>query len=189
MKHSLIVALLILSNVLIGQSYENEPSDKFPFGKPHAAAPDQIKDFEPMIGTCQCKSVTRIDQNTWADTVAMTWTFKYIMNGWGVQDETLKADGRHSGSIRIYNQDSARWYVHYYASVGSTAPLGVWEGNREEGKIVLYRKQPAPNGMEGFYRLTFSDFTENGYNWIGEWVDAAETFSYPTWKIFCRREE
>ncbi len=189
MRTFLKLLLLTLAGPLMAQSYDNEPSGKFPYGRPHPDAPKEVADFAPMIGSCACKSVSRIDQNTWADTVKMTWNWKYIMNGWGVQDETLKEDGGHSGSIRVYNADSARWYVHYYSNTGFSSPLSTWEGNREGDKIVLYRDQPAPNGTPGFYRLTFSDFSKEGYNWVGEWVNKAETFSYPTWKIFCKREE
>jgi hypothetical protein len=43
------------------------------------------------------------------------------------------------------------------------------------------------NGMEGEYRLTFHDITEQGFNWIGEWIDDARTITYPTWKITCKK--
>lgn len=188
MKSILFSSLLFVSAALLAQSYSYEPSEKYPYGRPNPEGPKELADYEPMIGECECKSVSRIDQNTWADTVMMTWKWEYIMDGWGVQDKTLKSDGAHSGSIRQYNADSARWYVHYYTSSGFASPLSTWEGNREDGKIVLYRDSPAPNGTPGFYRLTFSDFSDEGYNWVGEWVNKAETFSYPTWKIFCRRE-
>ena len=119
----------------------------------------------------------------------MYWTFKYIMNGWGVQDETLKADGINSGSIRQYNSDSTRWYVHYYSNSGASPVLPAWEGNlsTEQDKIVLYREQQAPNGMDGFFKITFYDFTDEGHKWLGEWVDPSEQFSFPTWKIECKR--
>ena len=174
---------------LLAQTYSNEPSKEFSYGRPHPDAPKEMADYEPMIGECECKSVSRIDQNTWADTVSMTWTFKYIMDGWGVQDMTLKSDGAHSGSIRVFNADSARWYVHYYSNKGFTSPLSTWEGNRIDNKIVLYKDSPAPNGTPGDYRLTFFNFSKNGYSWVGEWVDKAETIVYPTWKIFCKRKE
>jgi len=189
MKTILTIAICTLSWVLTAQAYENEPSKEFPYGRPHSDAPKEIAGFEPMIGECNCKSVKRIDQNTWADTVMMNWTFKYIMNGWGVQDMTLKADGGHTGSIRIYNADSAKWYVHFYSNKGFTSPLNTWEGNMKEDKMVLYMDSPAPNGTPGDYRLTFSDFSESGYNWVGEWVNKDETILYPTWRIFCERKE
>jgi hypothetical protein len=75
---------------------------------------------------------------------------------------------------------------HWSSSVAPV--LGCWEGNRTGNKIILYREQAAPNGLEGFYKLTFFDITNKGYHWLGEWVDKQESFSYPTWKIFCKKE-
>ena len=169
--------------------YNFEPSEAFPYGLPNPNAPEQIKDFQPMIGKCNCKSENRKVDGSWNDPVDMTWTFKYIMNGWGVQDETLKMDGGHSGSIRQFNADSSRWYVHYYASKSNSPILPTWEGNKkEDGKIMLYRDQKAPNGMEGYFRLTFYDMSDTGYKWIGEWVSKDESIVYPTWKIDCKKD-
>ncbi|MEM6806058.1 MAG: hypothetical protein AAF696_31965, partial [Bacteroidota bacterium] len=113
--------------------------------------------------------------------------FKYIMNGLAVQDETVKEDGTYSGSIRQFNTDSAHWYVHYYSSASTPAPLPTWKGGKEEDKIILYMEQKAPNGAEGFYKVSFSDISEEGFHWLGEWVDKGETFSFPTWKISCKK--
>ena len=162
----------------------------FPFGRANPEAPEQIKDFQPMIGECECTSITRNQDQTWAEPATMIWRFKYIMNGWGVQDETLRKGGRYAGSIRQFIADSSRWYVHYYSHPSATPVLPAWEGNKtEDGKIILYRDQTAPNGMEGKYKITFYDMTETGYKWLGEWVTPDESFSYPTWKITCRRKD
>ena len=170
-----------------GQDYKYAATAKNPFGLPNPNAPKEITDYKEMIGMCDCKSVARIDQNTWADTVNMIWEFRYIMDGMAVQDLTYKKDGKHSGSIRQYNADSSKWYVHYYASAAAPAPLPVWEGNRIGNKIELLKKQPAPNGIPGYFKISFTDISVNGFNWVGGWVNEQETISYPTWKIFCRR--
>jgi hypothetical protein len=189
-----LLAIVLASSVstfALGQGqYQYEPSDTHPFGLPNPAMPAEFADFAPLIGECTCKSVSRIDQNTWADTIMMTWRFKYIMNGMAIQDETLKEDGLHSGSIRQFIPDSSRWYVHYYSSGKPSTVLSAWEGNKtENGNIILYRDQPAPNGTPGGYKITFSEISDTGFNWLGEWVNKGETFSYPTWKIYCRRQE
>ena len=187
MKHFTLILLLISFSAF--SQYKNEPSEKFPFGKAHPEAPEQIKDFEPLIGSCDCKSTSRKPDGTWADTVEMKWLFKYIMDGKAVQDETLKADGAHSGSIRQFSADSSAWYVHYYSSNSPTTKLSTWKGNKKDGNIILYKDQKAPNGTDGFFRLTFYDITKSGYKWIGEWTDKTEKIVYPTWKIDCKREE
>lgn len=182
---SLLSFLLLVPMVLCAQ-FAYEPSEEHPFGLPNPEAPAEILDFAPLIGECNCKSTLRKADQTWAEPVDMVWRFKYIMNGMAIQDETLKDDGTYSGSIRQFNKDSTRWYVHYYSSLPTTTSLPVWEGGKtDDGNIVLYREQKAPNGTDGFFRITFSEMDGNGFKWVGEWVDTTESFVFPTWKIDC----
>lgn len=193
LRSTLLLLLLYLGAIapMAAQSdvlYPYEPSPAHPFGLPNPEAPPELLDFAPLIGGCNCTSVRRNPDGSWADTVAMVWRFKYIMNGMAIQDETLKADGIHSGSIRQYAADSSRWYVHYYSSGTPNSRLPTWEGHRrEDGNIVLYLEQAAPNGNPGFFRLTFSDIDAGGFDWVGEWVSTDESLVYPTWKIACTR--
>ena len=186
----LFSALFLIGISLNAQklSFPYEPSAENPFGLLNPEANPAIKDFEPMIGLCNCVSQARNADQTWAEPEAMTWRFKYIMNGMAVQDETLKANGVHSGSIRQFNSDSLKWYVHYYTSSTAVATLPAWEGKRAaEGEVVLFKEQKAPNGAEGFFRLTFYDISAESYKWIGEWVDKTESVVFPTWKIDCTK--
>ncbi len=190
MKLLLSIILVLVSSITIKAQYEYEPSEGNPFGRIHPNAPKQLADFAPLIGESKCSSVSRAPDQTWNPEVNMIWRFKYIMNGIAVQDETLKSDGVHSGSIRQFNADSTKWYVHYYSSGGAPAALPTWEGGKtEDDKILLYRDQKAPNGLEGFYRITFYDISESSFNWIGEWVNSDETIIFPTWKISCTKIE
>ncbi|QBA64813.1 YybH family protein [Muriicola soli] len=184
-----ILLLILTSQFTIGQ-YEYDVSAQHPYGLPNPEAPKELLDFAPLIGECDCTSISRNQDQSWAEPVDMVWRFKYILNGYGVQDETLKADGKHSGSIRQYVKDSTRWYVHYYSSGSPSTILPAWEGNKsEDGNIVLYREQKAPNGLDGFYKITFSEINANGFKWLGEWVNKEETFSFPTWKIDCKKRK
>lgn len=164
----------------------NASSDN-PFGIINPDAPTQVADYEKLIGECDCLSSTKNKDNTWSQPQKMTWTFKYIMNGMAVQDESHKEDGSQSGSIRQFVKDSLKWYVHWYSTTSPTTQLSTWEGTKNGDDIVLYKPQKAPNGMDGFYRLSFKNISETGFNWIGEWVDASESVVFPTWKIDCKK--
>ncbi len=183
----LLLALTFLP-CLVAAQYDYSSSSDHPYGLPNPAAPAAIKDFAPLIGKCDCTSTSRLPDGTWAAPVAMTWTFRYIMNGHAVQDETLKADGKHSGSIRQYDPEQKTWLVHYYATGSPAAPLPYWSGNKEATSLVFLRDQKAPNGAEGKFRLRFHEVSATGYKWVGEWVSLDESIVYPTWKIDCRRE-
>lgn len=184
-----ITLLLVFVSTITFSQQKYNASKAFPYGKVNPEAPQQIKDYQAMIGTCNCTSVTRKPDGTWAEPVDMEWTWKYILNGMAVQDESYKSDGSHAGSIRQYIADSSRWYVHWYSSKAPSTKLPVWEGNTKDDKIILYREQKAPNGMDGFSRLTFYEMNDSGYKWVGEWTDKAENIIYPTWKINCIRQK
>ena len=188
-KTILTLGLIVIGLTFVNaqNNFKNEVSKASPYGQSHPDAPEQIKDYEPLMGSCNCKSTSRKQDGTWNPPVDMVWKWKYIMNGKAVQDETLKTDGSHSGSIRQFIADSSKWYVHYYASKAPTTTLSTWTGNKKDGKIVLYKEHNAPNGTPGYYRLSFYDISKTGYKWVGEWVDKTETIVYPTWKIECTR--
>jgi len=179
---------MILSSlsVLIGQ-FDYASSASNPFGLPNPAAPNEIKDYQPMIGICDCKSIRKNKDGNWTEPVNIIWEFKYIMNGRAVQDLTLKEDGSHSGNIRQYIADSTQWYVHYYSSASPSTTLKTWEGGKVGNDIILYKRQKAPNGTDGSYKIIFKDITNEGFNWLGQWVNVGETFSFPNWKIECKK--
>lgn len=179
---------LLIPCVIFGQSETNfGPSPEYPYGKLNPEAPKETADFAPLMGLCDCVSTTRNADQSWGAPQKMTWKWSYIMNGFGVQDESIKEDGSHSGSIRQFIADSSKWYVHWYSNTTPSTVLPAWEGGKRGDSIVLYREQKAPNGLDGYYRLTFSDISEKGFEWIGEWVNTSETFSFPTWTISCKK--
>lgn len=181
--------ILILTSLTIFSQFEYEASEENPFGKYNPKAPKQVKDYEGLIGDCKCTSESRNADGSWAEPVNMIWRWSYIMNGKAVQDQTLKVDGNHSGSIRQFDTIKKQWNVHYYATSGIGSPLKVWNGNKnDDGNIILYKDQKSPNGTEGFSRLTFYDINDKGYKWIGEWVDKSETVVFPFWKITCSKK-
>jgi hypothetical protein len=186
MKTILSICFTFYVSICFAQ-YDYDISKAHPFGQPNPEAPAQIKDYELMIGVCKCTSTTRKPDGSWNPSEEIIWKWKYIMNGTAVQDETLKPDGSHSGSIRQFIKDSSKWYVHWFSAKTTTTTLAVWEGKKKGNNIILYKAQKAPNGADGYFRLTFYDMSKLGYKWIGEWVDTTETVVFPTWKIDCVR--
>lgn len=187
------LTLIILFVMLVGCA-DTDPgfgeyteSDKFPFGRVHPQAAEQLKDYEDLIGICDCWSVRRNPDGSWQDTLGLTWRFKYIMNGTSIQDETWKSDETYATSIRQYDEENGEWVVSYYASGPMNATPGVWRGGMVNDEIVLDMDQPSPTGLPGISRLRFHDIAKEGFQWTGAWVDSAQTFSYPFWKIGCEK--
>ncbi|MEQ8361576.1 MAG: hypothetical protein RIF39_01805 [Cyclobacteriaceae bacterium] len=186
------ILILLVSGCAFGQislsDFKYEPTEAYPFGRPHPDAPEQIKDYKMLIGLSDCKSLTRNNEGEWRkDSIDVIWKFKYIMNGMAVQDETLKADQTHTSSIRQFNKDAGKWYVAFFSSAAPVNASTSWEGGMVGKEIILSKEQKAPNGMEGFHKITFYDISKDGFNWKGEWINTAETFTYPTWYLFCTK--
>ncbi len=170
------------------KTFQFESNKEYPYGRLNPMAPTATGDFQDLIGLCNCKSVSRNPDQTWADTLQMTWKWKYIMNGYAVQDEVWQENEFYAGSIRQYHADSSRWVVTYYSYPGIAWNPASWHGTRiDSGDIVLYNPQKAPNGMDGFYKIRFYNISDEGFNWRGEWVNPDESIVYPTWMIFCKK--
>ncbi len=191
MKSSLIFALVFMTFSLSAQHEDwqtFEPAISNPYGQPHPDAPEQIKDFHPMIGTCDCRSLQRNPDQSWQDTTDMVWTFKYILNGTAVQDLTWH-EKFYATSIRQVQPDSGVWVVTYNSSNFVSMSSKPWIGKKEGTDIVLKQPQKAPNGMDGTSRLTFTDINEKGFNWRGEWVNEEQGIVFPFWLIWCKKRD
>lgn len=189
MRTKVLSLILLSTSMIIFAQYNYEASESNPYGKYNPEAPKQLLDYKDLIGTSNCESQSRKADGTWAEPIKMIWRWKYIMNGTAIQDETLKEDGKHSGSIRQFNLDSLKWNVHYFSSLSTPNTLPTWHGVKtEDQKIILHKEQKATNGTDGFYRLTFYDISKEGFNWVGEWTDKQEKISYPTWRIKCKKK-
>lgn len=188
---TLLLTLLSISSFSQNEniSLDYESCAEHPYGRLNPIAPPQVADFAPVIGTCDCRSLARNGDGTWPDTLDMIWRFKYIMNGTAVQDEVWRENNLYAGSIRQYQPDSAHWVVTYFSYPKVSSVPGVWHGSKVGGDIILYKPQTAPNGTDGKYKITFYEMSEEGFKWKGEWVDLAETFSYPTWYIECEKRK
>ncbi|MDC8005505.1 hypothetical protein POV27_15715 [Aureisphaera galaxeae] len=189
MKSTFLTTLLLFIALAISAQDEYNASAKYPYGRLNPEASKQTGDYAHLIGTNTCKSTQRNPDGSWQKTQDMKWIFKYILNGYAVQDEAIKADGNIGGSIRQFIADSSKWYVHYYNNQFPTPTLPAWAGEKKGDSMVLYNKQKAPNGMDGYYRITFGKISKEGFEWKGEWVDLTEKIVYPTWNISCTREE
>ena len=183
-----ICSCLLFYTIVTAQgSLPYEPSSMYPYGLPNPSAGTHIQDWSPLIGTCECKSVQRNQDGTWQDTIDMTWIWKYILNGTAVQDISLKDSSLYATSIRQFHPDSNQWIVTFFSFPGVTATPGTWIGGKQGNDMVLSQPQKAPNGMDGFSKLTFYDIRQEGYRWKGEWVKDDGSITYPFWSIDCIR--
>ncbi len=168
-----------------------DPSVRDPFGLPNPDAPPELAEFAFLAGNHNCLDERRsADGATWVKNDRL-WDGRYTMNGFAIIDSG-GVGGSANGNMRVYDATAGKWNVTFFSM--PTYSSGVWQGNKvadDSGagySMVLSQPQNAP-GMqrEGVSRLTFSEISESGFNWIGEWVSKDGSIVYPFWKISCTR--
>ena len=161
-----------------------EPSAAHPYGRPNPTAPPELAQFDFMVGRNDCSEEYRNATGNW-EPGKRTWDAHYYMNGFAIAD-TGRSATQSNGNIRIFDTATKQWVVTFFAM--PTFGTGVWRGGKAGANIVLKNPQKAPSsGLDGVSRLTFSNISAAGFDWIGEWVADDGSMIYPFWKISCKR--
>lgn len=159
---------------------EYEGTSESPYGRLNPNAPPETAQFGFMVGTFDCTDRLREPKSgKWFESEAV-WSSRYILNGYGIEDRywspIIVAQ-----STRIFDAKKKKWIVTYLQSIPSYQ-TGVWEGVKEGNNMVMRRAFPNSES-----RLTFSNITETGFDWIGENVTKEKTTS--GWQISCKRRK
>lgn len=155
-----------------------EPTPAYPYGRLNPAAPPETAEFSFMIGEFDCRDeILNPQTGKWAAFPAV-WNARYFLNGHAIQDQYW-SPAFYTSNMRIYDAGEKKWRVTFFRMPGYAS--GVWSGARE-GKNLIMRQGTKEKGT----RLTFSEITEDGFQWRGESL-TAEGKATVFWKSSCRR--
>lgn len=166
-----------------------EANAQNPYGKPNDNALEEIKDFDKLIGICHCKSV-QYRGDVPGDTLDLKWRWKYILNGNAVQDDGWFGNENKQSSftsIRILNPETKQWQVPFFVPYMSTEPQ-IWVGGKKGDTIELIKTEGTQNDQSMESVLTFSEITEQGFNWTGKMVNLETEAETIFWKIWCIKQ-
>ncbi len=166
-------------------SLQYEPSPQHPFGRANPDAPPELAQFDFLVGMNDCVE-QRINNATgeWVEGVR-SWDAHYYMNGFAIRDSGMSGAITNS-NIRVYDTASGEWAVTFFSTPAYSS--GTWRGNMEDGNMVLRQAQKAPGtDFDGFSTLTFSNVSDRGFDWSGEWVSEDGSVVFPFWRIQCRK--
>lgn len=184
----LVLSLLAISVSAGEERSENlayEPSIEHPYGQRNPEAPEQLEQFAFMIGQNDCTD-ERLNNATgeW-DSGTRSWDAYYYMNGYAIRD-TGRSGGTTNANIRLYDVAAQEWIVTFFSM--PAYGTGTWRGGMEGDNMVLRLPQKAPGtDIDGFSRLTFSNISDSGFNWDGEWVSSDGSVVFPFWRIRCTK--
>lgn len=159
---------------------EYEPNKEFPNGRINPKAPNELKQFDFMLGVSKCKDSILNRDGTYRVYPSL-WKAKYFLNGFGIQDSNFNPVNPTS-NLRLYDSKTKTWKVTYLQSVNGYF-TGVWEGKlKDSGDIVLTKNQ---NGSTS--KLVFYNISKLGFSWRGEQV-INDGNTIVTWRKKCIKE-
>ena len=89
-----------------------------------------------LIGNCNCKSLQYANGKP-GDTLQLKWRWKYILNGYGVQDDGWFGNDTIQStftSIRVLNPKTRKWHVPFFTPNMIQNP-NIWIGGKEGENI------------------------------------------------------
>ena len=162
--------------------HDYDANETFPFGQANPKAPEALHDFHFMIGEFDCEDELFFN-GKW-NKMKGRWITNYTLNGYAIQD--YYCNEVYAGtSLRIYRPDEQLWHVTFFGMPGNHT--GLWKGSRDENRIVLTSEQQTPTSEPVTSRLSFSNISDDGFDWLGERVNA-DGEATPNWKIWARRK-
>ncbi|MDH3494243.1 MAG: hypothetical protein OEM82_11885 [Acidobacteriota bacterium] len=155
-----------------------EANAAYPFGRLNPEAPPETKQFSFIVGVFDCKDrILNPADGKWYDMTAVRRA-EYVLNGHAIQDKNY-TNILTSTNIRIFDPVNKHWVVSYFKAPFG---VGVWKGAFSDSRVELTQGDEK-NGS----RLSFFDYSEEGYNWKGESVKEGK--ASPFWEFRCTRRK
>ena len=170
---------------------------KAPFGKLNPKAAQETEQWGQLAGVWECEQFALVN-GQWFSGWPATWVFKYVLDGFAVQDLWFQKEidlppplanlGRdYAGTnLRIYDPLLKKWRVAWFqnnpAVSGTANAMQTFEAEFKDGEIVMV---PTPQRTPQT-RIVFHNITESSFDWRTETSEDGETWT-TTFKIKGRR--
>lgn len=148
-------------------------SGEFPFGRLNPDAPPETASWGQLAGEWECTNYVPRPDGKWQPVGKAVWLWKYILDGYAVQDlwyqpfieksVTVSASPHDvtGTNVRMYRPKTGKWDLSWFVnSTNNTAHFTAT--NEKDGSIVMIKKEPP------LQRVTFYDITENSFRWKSE---------------------
>lgn len=148
-------------------------NDQHPYGKLHPKAPPETAHWGQLAGEWDCTIEALLPNGTWVQGGNAKWVWKYILDGFAVQDLWYQkwidlpaslASINHDfagTNIRMYLPAEKKWECVWFANATNTTSRFQAESSNE--KIVMTGET-----KQGLTRITFYDITEDSFDWKSE---------------------
>lgn len=149
-------------------------NDRYPFGRLNPQAPPETEHWGRLAGEWDCITEARLPSGNWVKVGKAKWLWKYILDGFAVQDlwfqkwidlrATLASVNRDvvGTNIRMYLPAEDRWEAVWLTNGKNTTSR--FEAISDEEKIVM----TGEHAQGGLARITFFNITQDNFDWKSE---------------------
>lgn len=147
-----------------------------PFGRLHPEAPPETEQYGRLAGVWYTENKA-LHQGTWYCCWHAVWAWKYVIDGFAVQDYWFQLEkdlppvtplGRNSSltQLRVFQPDSGTWSVSFVNNrAGAGGPVrGSFLSREEEGTMVMWPPKPDDPGAP-LRRIVFYDISRDHWRW------------------------
>lgn len=164
------------------------------YGKLHPDAPIETASWGRLVGNWHCTQSILLPSGQWVFAGKATWIWKYILDGFGIQDlwiqkfidlpPTLVALGRDVAgtNIRVYDAASGKWNVVWFTNNNNT--MSQFDAFIEGDAIVM-----KSNSGAQLRQITFHSITDTSFQWKREISDDNGATWKETFRITGKRVE
>ena len=161
MKSIILISMLIGASSIRGQ-------ENIQYGELNKSAPIETGQWSKLIGDWDCISMDLVEED-WIENKA-TWTWKYILDGYAVQDFWYQEDkdpnskmkNFYGTNLRIYNPIKKIWEISWLNNKAmKIAPLFA---KKEGDKILLFDEKHS-------FEVRFYEMKQNSFKWKAELIN------------------
>lgn len=169
-----VFAILLLGSVAVSDPDPDVSlsdygvSDEFPHGRPHPDAPEELQQFDFMVGDFDRRERSRRPDGNWGPWVEGEWNARYFMNGHAIIDESFNHQtGVTTSNLRFYDAKAGKWKITWFKEPGYSSTYA--EGEMVGDELICVNKSSGD-------RYVFLDITDAGYEWElrslrgGKWI-------------------
>lgn len=149
-------------------------SDLYPYGRLNPQAPPETEHWGRLAGEWKCTIEVPLPDGKWVQGGKAKWVWKYILDGFAVQDlwyqnwidlpPTIASINRDAAgtNIRMYLPAEKRWEAVWFNNGKNTTSR--FEAVSDEKRIVM----TGENAQGDLSRITFFNITQDAFDWKSE---------------------
>lgn len=159
--------LMIILAIVVSAATGNAPLSH---DGPNENAPEQVKEFGQLVGDWSCAGENLNPDGEWQKSPGRaTWSWYYILEGFGVQDVWLPDREQNPNApmgtnVRTFDPETGLWEVVW--ATQAVPKFDRYKASFRNGEIHIFAERPATKQFRShLMRITFHNISADHFDW------------------------